>query len=197
MTPRLLMLDNYDSFTFNLVQAFQVQGADVVVHRNDVLTVAECLALEPTHICISPGPGNPDEAGISLPLIEAAIGRVPLLGVCLGHQALAQVLGGHVIRAPRLMHGKASPIHHDGKGLYAGLSEPFEAGRYHSLIVDAARLPADLAPVAWTPEGELMGLRHVAVPEHAPAVGVQFHPESVLTPEGDTLLGNFLRMGSR
>lgn len=195
MTPRLLMLDNYDSFTFNLVQAFQVLGADVVVHRNDVLTVEQCLALEPTHIVVSPGPGNPDEAGISLALIEAALGTVPLLGVCLGHQALAQVLGGFVVRAPRLMHGKSSPVHHDGQGLYTGLSEPFEAGRYHSLIVDQARLPSVLEPVSWTPKGELMGVRHTGVPDHAPAVGVQFHPESVLTPEGDALLANFLQMG--
>jgi anthranilate synthase/aminodeoxychorismate synthase-like glutamine amidotransferase len=190
-SPCVLMIDNYDSFTFNLVQSFQVLGARVLVHRNDTLTVAACLALAPSHVVVSPGPGTPDEAGISLRLIEAALGRVPLLGVCLGHQALAQVLGGRVIRAPRLMHGKSSLVHHDGEGVYAGLSEPFEAGRYHSLIVDDTCLPSDLTRVAWTVEGELMGLRH----REALAEGVQFHPESVLTPEGDALLANFLRMG--
>jgi para-aminobenzoate synthetase component II len=190
--PCVLMIDNYDSFTFNLVQSFQVLGARVLVHRNDVLTVAECLALEPTHVVVSPGPGTPDEAGISLRLIEAVLGRVPLLGVCLGHQSLAQVLGGRVIRAPRLMHGKSSPVHHDGRGVYQGLSEPLEAGRYHSLIVDDTALPAALERVAWTAEGELMGLRH----REALAEGVQFHPESILTPEGDALLANFLRFGS-
>ena len=187
--PRVLMLDNYDSFTFNLVQALQVQGAGVVVHRNDVVDVPACLGLRPTHVVISPGPGNPDEAGISMSLIEACLdARIPLLGVCLGHQSLAQVLGGDVVRAPRLMHGKSSPVHHDGEGLYLGLSQPFEAGRYHSLIVASSSLPAALAPVSWTAEGELMGVRH----RQLPAFGVQYHPESVLTPEGDALLANFL-----
>ena len=192
MTPRVLMLDNYDSFTFNLVQAFQVQGAEVLVHRNDVIDVQGCLALQPTHVVVSPGPGNPDEAGISMALIEACLdASLPLLGVCLGHQSLAQVLGGSVVRAPRLMHGKSSPVHHDGEGLYVGLSQPFEAGRYHSLIVASASLPDVLRPVSWTAEGELMGVRH----RTRPAFGVQFHPESVLTPEGDALLGNFLAVG--
>jgi len=184
MTPRVLMLDNYDSFTFNLVQAFQVQGAEVLVHRNDVIDVVGCLALEPTHVVVSPGPGNPDEAGISMALIEACLdASLPLLGVCLGHQSLAQVLGGDVVRAPRLMHGKSSPVHHDGAGLYAGLPQPFDAGRYHSLIVASASLPTVLQPVAWTAEGELMGVRH----RERPAFGVQFHPESILTPDGDAL----------
>lgn len=191
-TNRVLMIDNYDSFTFNLVQSFQVLGARVLVHRNDTLTVADCLALEPTHVVVSPGPGTPDEAGISLRLIEAVLGRVPLLGVCLGHQSLAQVLGARVIRAPRLMHGKSSPVFHDGRGVYAGLPDPIEAGRYHSLIVDDTVLPAALERVAWTAEGELMGLRH----REALAEGVQFHPESLLTPDGDALLANFLRFGS-
>lgn len=189
MMPRVLMLDNYDSFTFNLVQAFQIQGAEVVVHRNDVIDVQSCMALRPTHVVVSPGPGNPDDAGISMGLIEACLGAdLPLLGVCLGHQSLAQVLGGRVIRAPRLMHGKSSPVHHDGGGLYADLSQPFDAGRYHSLIVAPGSLPQALQPVAWTAEGELMGVRH----RDKPAYGVQFHPESILTPEGDALLGNFL-----
>lgn len=192
-TKRVLMLDNYDSFTFNLVQAFLIQGAEVLVHRNDVIDVPACLALRPTHVVVSPGPGTPDEAGISMALIEACLAAgLPLLGVCLGHQAMAQVLGGDVVRAPRLMHGKSSPVHHDGGGLYVGLSQPFEAGRYHSLIVASSSLPAALEPVAWTAEGELMGVRH----RSKPAFGVQFHPESVLTPEGDALLGNFLGVPS-
>jgi len=192
MKPRVLMLDNYDSFTYNLVQAFQVHGADVFVHRNDAVDVQGCLALEPTHVVVSPGPGNPDEAGVSMSLIEACLdASLPLLGVCLGHQSLAQVLGGDVVRAPRLMHGKSSPVHHDGAGLYVGLPQPFDAGRYHSLIVATSSLPAVLEPVAWTAEGELMGVRH----RERPAFGVQFHPESILTPDGDRLLGNFLAVG--
>lgn len=193
MTPNMLVLDNYDSFTYNLVQAFMVAGARVTVRRNDVLDVAACLALQPTHVVVSPGPGNPDQAGISMSLIEACLERqIPMLGVCLGHQSLAQVLGGDVVSAPRLMHGKSSPVRHDGAGLYEGLPDPFEAGRYHSLIVDPETLPSDLHPVAWTAEGELMGVRHCRLP----AFGVQFHPESILTPQGDVLMRNFLKVRS-
>ncbi|MCO4745046.1 MAG: aminodeoxychorismate/anthranilate synthase component II [Proteobacteria bacterium] len=187
---RLLLIDNYDSFTYNLVQSFLVLGADVVVHRNDQITVAEAAALEPTHLCISPGPGRPEDAGVSGAMIERFLGELPLLGVCLGHQALTTVLGGVVDRAPRLMHGKSSPVQHDGKGLYKGLSNPFQAARYHSLMADPDRIPDSLELTSWTEEGEVMGLRH----KHTVACGVQFHPESVLTPEGDALLGNFLAM---
>jgi anthranilate synthase/aminodeoxychorismate synthase-like glutamine amidotransferase len=187
--PRLVIIDNYDSFTWNLVQAFAELGAEVLVHANDRIDLPGVWALQPTHICISPGPGHPAEAGISLALIRAALGRLPLLGVCLGHQGLAAALGGAVVRAPRLRHGKASPILHDGQGLYAGLPQGFEAGRYHSLIVDTTRLPESLIATSWTPEGELMGLRH----RSGLAEGVQFHPESVLSPLGPRLLQRFLR----
>ena len=187
-SARLLLIDNYDSFTYNLVQAFLVLDAEVVVHRNDQITVEDCRALEPTHVCISPGPGRPEDAGISMATIEAFLGEVPLLGVCLGHQALTVVCGGIVDRAPRLMHGKSSLARHDGEGLYAGLSNPLEVARYHSLMADPDRLPAALKLASWTESGEVMGLRHTS----ARAEGVQFHPESVLTPEGDALLANFL-----
>jgi para-aminobenzoate synthetase component 2 len=187
---RLLLVDNYDSFTYNLVQAFLVLGADVVVHRNDKLTVEDARALAPTHLCISPGPGRPEDAGVSVAMIEAFLGELPLFGVCLGHQALTVVLGGVVDRAPRLMHGKSSLVHHDGAGLYQGLPEPFQAARYHSLMADPDQLPGDLQLTSWTEEGEVMGLRH----RSAPAFGVQFHPESVLTPDGDALMANFLGM---
>ncbi|TNE86838.1 MAG: aminodeoxychorismate/anthranilate synthase component II [Deltaproteobacteria bacterium] len=189
---RLLLVDNYDSFTYNLVQAFLVLGADVVVHRNDQITVAEARALEPTHVCISPGPGRPEDAGVSPAMIEAFLGELPLFGVCLGHQALTTVLGGVVDRAPRLMHGKSSMVHHDGKGVYKGLSQPFQAARYHSLMADPDKLPDSLVLTSWTEEGEVMGLRH----KTAHAYGVQFHPESVLTPEGDALMANFLAFGA-
>jgi len=187
--PRLLLVDNYDSFTYNLVQAFLVLGADVLVHRNDTITVAAAQALAPTHLCISPGPGTPRDAGVSMAMIEAFAGRIPVLGVCLGHQSIVEVFGGEVVRAARLMHGKVSPVSHDGRGVLAGLPQPFAAGRYHSLIARPESLPAVLEVTARTAEGEIMGVRHR---EHM-VEGVQFHPESVLTPEGPVLLGNFLR----
>jgi anthranilate synthase/aminodeoxychorismate synthase-like glutamine amidotransferase len=188
-TPRLLLVDNYDSFTYNLVQAFLVLGADVLVHRNDQITVAEAQALEPTHLCISPGPGKPRDAGVSMAMIEAFAGQVPVLGVCLGHQSIVEVFGGEVVRAGRLMHGKVSPVHHDNCGILAGLPQPFEAGRYHSLIARPASLPQELVVTARTLEGEIMGVRHATLMIE----GVQFHPESVLTPDGPVLLGNFLQ----
>jgi len=190
--PRLLLIDNYDSFTYNLVQAFLVLGAEVVVHRNDELTVEEALALAPTHLCISPGPGAPADAGVSKRMIEAFAGRVPVLGVCLGHQALVEVFGGRVVRAGRLMHGKTSTVQHDGRGIFAGLPQPFEAGRYHSLIAERDAIPPVLEVTAWTPEGEIMGVRH----SELQVEGVQFHPESILTPDGPVLMGNFLRMAA-
>jgi anthranilate synthase/aminodeoxychorismate synthase-like glutamine amidotransferase len=193
--PRLLLIDNYDSFTYNLVQAFLVLGADVLVHRNDAITIDEAKALAPTHLCISPGPGTPREAGVSMRMIEAFAGTVPVLGVCLGHQSIVEVFGGKVVRAGRLMHGKVSMVHHDGQGLFAGMPEPFEAGRYHSLIAAPQSMPEVLEVTARTPEGEIMGARH----RRLVVEGVQFHPESVLTPQGPTLLGNFLayRSGTR
>ena len=186
--PRLLLIDNYDSFTYNLVQAFMVLGAEVLVHRNDELTVEAALALEPSHLCFSPGPGTPRDAGVSMSMIEAFAGRVPVFGVCLGHQSLVEVFGGKVVRAGRLMHGKTSMVHHDGKGVFAGLPNPFEAGRYHSLIAARDQIPAALEVTAWTAEGEIMGVRH----RELPVEGVQFHPESILTPDGPRLMGNFL-----
>jgi len=187
--PRLLLVDNYDSFTYNLVQAFLVLGADVLVHRNDRITIAEAQSLAPTHLCISPGPGTPRDAGVSMQMIEAFAGRVPVLGVCLGHQSIVEVFGGKVVRAGRLMHGKVSPVHHDGRGILAGMPQPFEAGRYHSLIAHPESLPSVLEVTARTAEGEIMGVRH----RELVIEGVQFHPESVLTPDGPVLLGNFLK----
>jgi len=186
--PRLLLIDNYDSFTYNLVQAFLVLGAEVLVHRNDEITVEEAVALEPTHLCISPGPGTPQDAGVSMRMIEAFAGSVPVFGVCLGHQSLVEVFGGKVVRAGRLMHGKTSLVHHDGRGVYAGLPNPFVAGRYHSLIAAREEIPEALEVTAWTPEGEIMGVRH----RELTVEGVQFHPESILTPDGPRLMGNFL-----
>ena len=188
MKPRLLLIDNYDSFTYNLVQAFLVLGADVTVRRNDEISVAEAAALDVTHLCISPGPGTPYDAGVSMKMIEAFAGKLPIFGVCLGHQSLVEVFGGKVVRAGRLMHGKTSLVHHDGRGVFAGLPNPFEAGRYHSLIAERDTIPADLEVTAWTPEGEIMGVRHRSLPIE----GVQFHPESILTPDGPRLMGNFL-----
>ena len=188
-TPRLLLIDNYDSFTYNLVQAFLVLGAAVLVHRNDAITVAEAQRLAPTHLCISPGPGTPRDAGVSMEMIRAFAGQIPVLGVCLGHQSIVEVFGGEVVRAGRLMHGKVSPVHHDGAGVFAGLPDPLDAGRYHSLIARPESLPAALEVSARTPEGEIMGVRH----RELMVEGVQFHPESVLTPHGPALLGNFLR----
>ena len=186
--PRVLLIDNYDSFTWNLAQALMVLGADVHVHRNDTIDLAACEALDPTHVVISPGPGRPEDAGVSIPLILENIGRRPVFGVCLGHQALAHALGGSVVHAPRLMHGKSSPVEHDGAREYAGISQPFQAARYHSLIVLEGDLPEALEVSARTAEGEVMGIRH----RELPVYGVQFHPESVLCPEGPAILANFL-----
>lgn len=189
MKPRLLLVDNYDSFTYNLVQAFLVLGADVRVHRNDEISVSDALALAPSHLCISPGPGTPYDAGVSMDMIRAWAGRIPVLGVCLGHQAIVEVFGGKVVRATRLMHGKTSRVHHDGCTVFAGLPEPCEVGRYHSLIAAPERLPPELTVSALTPEREIMGVRHRSLMVE----GVQFHPESILTPDGPRLLENFLR----
>ena len=188
--PRLLLVDNYDSFTYNLVQAFLVLGAEVLVHRNDAITVEQALSLEPTHLCISPGPGTPRDAGVSMQMIRAFAGRIPVFGVCLGHQSIVEALGGDVVRAGRLMHGKVSMVEHDGRGILAGLSQPFQAGRYHSLIAKPETLPAVLEVAARTAEGEIMAVRH----RELNIDGVQFHPESVLTPEGPRLMGNFLAL---
>jgi anthranilate synthase/aminodeoxychorismate synthase-like glutamine amidotransferase len=190
--PRVLLIDNYDSFTYNLVQAFLVLDAEVIVHRNDQITVAEAKALQPTQLVISPGPGRPEDAGVSLQMIGAFAGAVPVLGVCLGHQSLVQHFGGRIISAQRLMHGKTSLIEHDGKGLFAGLPQPCEVGRYHSLAADREAIPAVLEVTARTSGGEIMGVRH----RELQVQGVQFHPESVLTPEGDQLLGNFLKQNA-
>jgi anthranilate synthase component 2/para-aminobenzoate synthetase component 2 len=189
-TPRLLLIDNYDSFTYNLVQAFMILGAEVLVHRNDALTVEAAVALAPTHLCISPGPGTPREAGVSMRMIEAFAGRVPVLGVCLGHQSMVEVWGGEVVRAGRLMHGKVSLVEHEGAGVFAGLPRPFAAGRYHSLIARPESMPEVLEVTARTREGEIMGARH----RELVVEGVQFHPESILTPDGPALLGNFLAL---
>jgi anthranilate synthase/aminodeoxychorismate synthase-like glutamine amidotransferase len=187
---RLLLIDNYDSFTYNLVQAFLVLGAEVEVRRNDEITVEQAKALNPTHLCISPGPGTPYDAGVSMDMIRAFAGQVPVFGVCLGHQSIVEVFGGKVVRAPRLMHGKTSTVSHDGKGLFAGLPPDTEVGRYHSLIAQESSLPAELEVTARTPEDEIMGVRHRTLKVE----GVQFHPESVLTPDGPRLIGNFLQM---
>jgi anthranilate synthase/aminodeoxychorismate synthase-like glutamine amidotransferase len=184
----VLLVDNYDSFTYNLYQYLGELGAQTRVIRNDEMSAAQAIALRSDRIVISPGPGTPDQAGISLELIRGAAGRVPLLGVCLGHQALGQAFGGRVVRAPKLMHGKTSRIEHDGRTLFAGLPDSFTATRYHSLVVERESLPACLEVSAWTAEGVVMGLRHR---EYA-AEGFQFHPESLLTTAGKQLLGNFL-----
>ena len=186
----LLVIDNYDSFTYNLVQYFGELGAEPFVKRNDEITPDEIAALKPSRICISPGPCTPNEAGISCEVIRRFGPTVPLLGVCLGHQSIGHVFGGEVVRAGRLMHGKTSPIHHHGTGVFAGLPSPFEATRYHSLLVKRDTFPASLEITAWTDEQEIMGLRHREFPIH----GVQFHPESILTLEGKRLLKNFLSL---
>jgi anthranilate synthase/aminodeoxychorismate synthase-like glutamine amidotransferase len=188
--PKLLLIDNYDSFTYNLVQAFLVLGADVRVFRNDAIDIAEAQVLAPTHLCISPGPGTPYDAGVSMDMIRAFAGRIPVFGVCLGHQSIVEVFGGKVVRAGRLMHGKTSPINHDGRTLFAGLPNPCEIGRYHSLIAQPETLPPILEVTARTPEGEIMGVRH----KDLVVEGVQFHPESVLTPDGPALMANFLKL---
>jgi anthranilate synthase/aminodeoxychorismate synthase-like glutamine amidotransferase len=190
VSVRVLLIDNYDSFTYNLVQAFLVLGAEVDVHRNDQISVADALKSDPTHLVISPGPGRPDDAGVSLEMIAAFQQHVPILGVCLGHQSLVQHFGGRIVAAARLMHGKTSMIEHDGRVLFAGLSQPCEIGRYHSLAAERDNIPAALEVTARTAGGEIMGIRH----RELPIEGVQFHPESVLTPEGDQLLNNFLQL---
>ena len=186
----ILVIDNYDSFTYNLVQYFGELGADPQVRRNDAITPEEVEKLKPKKIVISPGPGRPQDAGISMELIRRLGSRIPLLGVCLGHQCIGEVYGGKVVRAGRLMHGKTSPIQHDGKGVFAKLPNPFEATRYHSLIVEKESVPSCLQVSAETAEGEIMGLRHKEYPVH----GVQFHPESILSKEGKDLLANFLSL---
>ena len=186
----IVMIDNYDSFTYNLVQYLGELGEKLEVYRNDQISVDDALARKPEAIVISPGPGSPKDAGISNELIRAAAGKVPVLGVCLGHQCIGEVFGGEVVRAKRLMHGKTSQILHDGRHLFRGLPNPFEATRYHSLIVQRERLPRELQITAWTKEGEIMGLRH----RRWPVYGVQFHPESILTKSGKDLLRNFLRL---
>jgi anthranilate synthase component 2 len=186
--PRLVLVDNYDSFTWNLVQYLGELGADVEVFRNDQIDVAGIRGRAPDALVLSPGPCTPDEAGVTLAAIRALSGDLPILGVCLGHQAIGQAFGGKVIRNERILHGKSSPVHHDGTGTYAGLPSPFEAGRYHSLVVERRSLPAALAVTSWTAEGEIMGLRHRVLDVE----GVQFHPESILTGEGKRLLGNWL-----
>jgi len=186
----MLVIDNYDSFTYNLVQYFGELGADLVVRRNDQITLDETKALAPDRICLSPGPGTPLETGVSNDLIRYFGPRLPILGVCLGHQCIGHVYGGKVVRADRLMHGKTSPILHEGDGVFAGLPNPFEATRYHSLIVKRDALPGVLEVIAETAEGEIMGLRH----REYPVYGVQFHPESIMTENGRRLLANFLEL---
>jgi anthranilate synthase component 2 len=186
----LLVIDNYDSFTYNLVQYFGQLGVEQRVFRNDQITVEQALALNPERVMISPGPCSPTEAGVSCDIIRAFAGKKPLLGVCLGHQAIGQVFGGKVVRAPRLMHGKTSPVFHDGRDLFMGMPNPFAATRYHSLVVDRASLPDCLQVTAWTDDGLVMGLRH----RDLPVWGVQFHPESFVTERGLDILANFLRL---
>ncbi len=190
MQPRLLLIDNYDSFTYNLVQAFLILGAEVEVIRNDEITIEQALAKDITHLCISPGPGTPHDAGVSIPMIRAFAGRLPIFGVCLGHQSIVEAFGGDVVRAPRLMHGKTSLVNHDGRTLFEGLDQPCEVGRYHSLIAAPDKVPAVLEVCATTAEGEIMAVRH----REFVIEGVQFHPESVLTPQGPQLMGNFLQL---
>ncbi|ELQ6134185.1 aminodeoxychorismate synthase component 2 [Cronobacter dublinensis] len=184
----LLLIDNYDSFTWNLFQYFSELGTEVVVRRNDELTPDDIDALAPAHIVISPGPCTPNEAGISLEVIRRYAGRLPLLGVCLGHQAIGQAFGAAVVRAQNVMHGKTSAIRHNNTGVFAGLNNPLTVTRYHSLIIDRATLPAEFEITAWTDEGEIMGIRH----RHLALEGVQFHPESILSEQGHQLLANFL-----
>ena len=186
--PMLLMIDNYDSFTWNLVQYLGELGADVHVHRNDAITLAEIAAWEPTHIVISPGPRTPNEAGISVPLIRRFAGTIPIFGVCLGHQAIGQAFGGRIARAQRVMHGKLSSVMHDGRGVFTGLPSPLAATRYHSLSIERASLPPDLDVTSTADDGEIMGVRH----RRFAVEGVQFHPEAILTEHGHALLRNFL-----
>lgn len=187
---RMLLIDNYDSFTYNLVQGFAAHGADVQVYRNDAISVTAAKDLQPTHLVISPGPGRPEDAGVSVAMIDAFADTIPVLGVCLGHQSIVQQQGGEIVRAERLMHGKTSMIAHDGGTIFDGLAEPLEVGRYHSLCAERSALPDTLLVSAETDSGVVMGVRH----ESLQLEGVQFHPESVLTPEGDRLMTNFMRM---
>jgi para-aminobenzoate synthetase component 2 len=188
-SQKMVMIDNYDSFTYNLVQYLGILGAKLVVYRNDEIDLAGLEALQPSHLIISPGPCSPKEAGISVPAIQHFAGRIPILGVCLGHQSMGEAFGGRIIRAPRLMHGKTSLIYHDGRDIFQGIPSPFEAIRYHSLIVERETLPECLEVAAQTAVGEIMGLRHK---RHA-IYGVQFHPESILTAEGMNILQNFIK----
>ena len=184
----LLMIDNYDSFTYNLVQYLGELGEDVLVKRNDEVSLDDVARMEPEHIVVSPGPCTPNEAGISVPLIERFAGKIPLLGVCLGHQSIGQAFGGRIVHARTLMHGKNSSIHHTGAGVFRGLPNPFSATRYHSLVIDRESLPECLEVTAWTEDGEIMGVRHKTLPIE----GVQFHPEAILTEHGHDLLRNFV-----
>jgi anthranilate synthase/aminodeoxychorismate synthase-like glutamine amidotransferase len=188
VAPRVLVIDNYDSFVYNLVQYLGELGADPVVHRSDELALEQIVALDPDAVLISPGPGRPEDAGLSNAVIEHFAGRRPVLGVCLGHQCIGQVYGGDVVRAPEIMHGKTSLIRHDGAGVFAGLPNPFEATRYHSLVVERSSVPEELEVTAWTDDGTVMGLRH----RDLAVEGVQFHPESILTASGHDILRNFL-----
>jgi len=187
---KVLLIDNYDSFAYNLAQIFGELGADVVVKRNDEVALADIQTLRPARICISPGPGRPRDAGISCDVIRDFGAQIPLLGVCLGHQCIGEVFGGEIVRAPKLMHGKTSAISHKGTGVFENLAKPFEATRYHSLVVKRETLPQSLTITAESDDGEIMGLQHRGLPIH----GVQFHPESILTEEGRKLLANFLRL---
>lgn len=186
----LVLIDNYDSFTHNLFQYLGELGADVKVFRNDKITIEEIERLNPSHIVISPGPKRPEDAGISMKTIKYFEGKIPILGVCLGHQSICQIYGGDIIQAKQIMHGKTSMIHHDGKGVFSGMSNPFEATRYHSLVAKKETLPDCLTITAWTDDGEIMGVRHNTFEIH----GVQFHPESILTKSGKELLKNFISM---
>ena len=186
----LLMIDNYDSFTYNLVQYLRELGEEVEVYRNDKISLAEIETLNPTRLVVSPGPCTPNEAGLSVEAIKHFAGKLPILGVCLGHQSIGQAYGGKVVRADRLMHGKTSPIFHDNRELFVGLPDPFDATRYHSLLVERSSLPECLEITAWTAEGEIMGMRH----RNLPVWGMQFHPESILTVAGMNMLNNFLQM---
>ena len=188
IVARVLVIDNYDSFVYNLVQYLGELGADPIVHRNDAIDLADVGAIDPDGVLISPGPGRPEDAGISVQLVGALAGQVPVLGVCLGHQCIAQVFGGVVVRAPVLMHGKTSMVHHDGSGVLAGLIDPLQATRYHSLVVSPTNLPDELVVTATSEDGTVMGLRH----HELPVEGVQFHPESILTDDGHRLLANWL-----
>lgn len=185
----LLMIDNYDSFTYNLVQYLGELGEEVVVHRNDEITVNEIAAMKPDRIVVSPGPCTPNEAGVSVPLVKQFAGKIPILGVCLGHQSIGQAFGGHIVHAQQLMHGKTSQIHHRGEGVFRDLPNPYRATRYHSLVIERASLPDCLEITAWTDDGEIMGVRHKTLRVE----GVQFHPESILTEHGHALLQNFTR----